>query len=63
MTADLWAPGWDVDEQAHVDVHGPPPRHRTGFESDPWHGYARPATASPREFDPYRPIADVVRSL
>ncbi|MFD7609678.1 hypothetical protein [Streptomyces sp. NPDC059828] len=50
-------------ERAHLDLHGPPTRRPSGFESDPWHGYARPATASARRFDPYQPINDVLEEL
>ncbi|MDI9885941.1 hypothetical protein QMZ92_16525 [Streptomyces sp. HNM0645] len=47
-------------DRAHADLHGPQTRRPSGFESDPWHGYARPATATPRRFNPYQPINDVL---
>lgn len=62
----LWPDDAELDRQlaeadrAFVDLHGPQSRRPSGFESDPWHGYARPATAQPRRFNPYQPIHDVM---
>lgn len=61
-----WPDGPELDRQlaeadrAHADMHGPPDRRPNGFDADPWHGYARPATGPRRRFDPYQPIDDVV---
>ncbi|MFF4746821.1 hypothetical protein [Streptomyces sp. NPDC001268] len=62
----LWPDGPELDRQlaeadrAHVDIHGPQTRRPNAFDADPWHGYARPATARPRRFNPYQPINDVM---
>lgn len=47
-------------ERTHLDLHGPQARPSNAFDADPWHGYARPATAPARRFNPYQPITDVL---
>ncbi|MGW7053092.1 hypothetical protein [Streptomyces sp. NPDC054887] len=66
----LWSDGWETepcdtaaaDEQAHLDLHAPR-RQANAFDTDPWHGYARPATRPARKFNPYRDMHDVLEDL